>query len=62
MTVGVFAKEILKGAIPKVGEMLVVGAFALGGKMVHDGFWSMMKAEKEEKRPDVQMYDLKEEA
>ena len=47
MTVGIIAKKVLEGAIPKVGEMLVVGAFALGGKMVHDGFWSMMKTEKE---------------
>ena len=62
MTVNVIAKKVLEGAIPKIGEMLVVGAFALGGKMVHDGFWSVMKPAKEEKRPDVQMYDLKEEA
>ena len=62
MTVEVITKKVLEGAIPKIGEMLVVGAFALGGKMVHDGFWSIMKTEKEEKRPDVQMYDLKEEA
>ena len=55
-------KKMIEGAIPKVGEMLVVGAFALGGQILHQTFRNGIKKHNDAPVNEVQMFDLKEEA
>lgn len=61
MTMKTVCNLMLKGAVPKIGEALVVGCFALAGKLAHDSIGDWFKNKDEEKKP-CNMYDLKEES